>query len=63
MATYNFYQWVSESGSLIYSGSFVDDPTAIAYLSNLPGGYTYSIDRVNVVSSSLSYTTCIYGVD
>jgi hypothetical protein len=44
----------------VYSGPFIDDPSAIAYLSNLAIG-VWIIMRIVVSSPSTSYETLIYG--
>lgn len=60
MITYVFYQWTSQSGSAVYSGSFADDSAAIGYIPQLPEG-VYSIEKQIAVDASTAYTSVIYG--
>jgi len=58
MNTYNFFQLVSESLPLVYSGQFADDEAAIAYLPTLAEGL-FRIIKVISIDDSTSSSTVI----
>lgn len=59
MSPYKFYQWVSESGSVVLEASFASDADAIAHIDSMPIGI-YSIEKETIIDAGVKFTSIIY---